>query len=40
MGKNKANININIQNLLVAHLGFTDEGLVNNEALIRLGKIL
>ena len=37
MGGNKANVNINIQNLLVDHLGFTNEGLVNNEALIRLG---
>lgn len=37
MRENKANINIYIQNLLVDHLGFTNEGLVNNEALIRLG---
>lgn len=37
MGGNKANVNINIQNLLVDHLGFTNESLVNNEDLIRLG---
>ena len=37
MGGDKANVNINVQNLLVDHLGFTNESLVNNEALIRLG---
>ena len=37
MGGDKANVNINVQNLLVDHLGFTNESFVNNEALIRLG---
>ncbi|WP_445711611.1 hypothetical protein [Flavobacterium sp.] len=34
---NTPNININIRNLLIDHLGFTDAGLINNETLIKNG---
>ena len=33
----KPNINNVVRDLLVNHLGFTDDGLVNNESLIRKG---